>query len=119
MGQRLSRGAKISSSEWGEVFLLETEEGRSFVLKLASMLTHPLGLQSQLVCAAKSLLEIKNSKTIRVPEILYADENALVLELISASSPNWEGLSRNLGALHKVKGRSFGFTSPNWIGGTP
>jgi fructosamine-3-kinase len=57
-----------------------------------------------------------------VPEVLHADDDALILEWVEAGSPSRaaaEGFGRDLAELHAVEAPTFGAPWPGYIGSLP
>ena len=73
---------------------------------------------------ANGLRELAKAGAIRIPGVMFADENILVLEFFSSSSPFnrkifFEEFGRLFAALHHSTSMSFGFVENNYIGSTP
>ena len=71
---------------------------------------------------AKGLHELKKANAIRVPEVLFVDEDCLLLEQIHLGEQNPEFFSnfgRQLARLHQYGALRFGFPQNNYIGNTP
>lgn len=71
---------------------------------------------------ARGLKEIKDSKAIRVPEVICAHKNFLLLEFIpqqSAGSNTLTDLGHAIAKMHKHSSDHFGFNEDNFIGSTP
>jgi fructosamine-3-kinase len=71
---------------------------------------------------AEGLDWLRDAGAIRVPEVLAADGEALVLEWIEssrASVDHDERLGRELAALHRAGADAFGADAGNWIGPLP
>lgn len=67
------------------------------------------------------LRELQKPGVIRVPEVLLAHRDFLVLEYIPAGSPGrdfFERFGRQLAALHRREEKAFGFYEDNFIGAT-
>lgn len=70
---------------------------------------------------ANGLNEIKKANCIRVPEVIYADNDFILLEFINQSSPNkylFEDFGRKFALMHKFNSEYFGFYEDNFIGST-
>jgi protein-ribulosamine 3-kinase len=73
---------------------------------------------------ANGLRELAGAGAIKIPEVLFADEQILVLEFLSTLAPSnprkfFEIFGRQFAALHRHTATSFGFTENNYIGSTP
>ena len=73
---------------------------------------------------ANGLRELTKSEAIRIPKVLFADEEILVLEYLPSVTPSsrkkfFEEFGRQFARLHRSSSASFGFTEDNYIGSTP
>ncbi len=73
---------------------------------------------------ANGLHELSKAGSIRVPEVIMADDQLLLLEFLPAAPVAdrtlfFERLGRSMAALHRKTGKRFGFTENNYIGSTP
>ena len=68
------------------------------------------------------LLELVKAGVIRVPKIIHAEADFIILENISSKNKDklfWGNFGRNFAMLHKYTSVSFGFYEDNFIGSTP
>lgn len=73
-------------------------------------------------CEANGLKEIRKANKIRTPEVIWFDENYLLLEFIEEGRRGnkfWELFGNQLAVLHKFTEDKFGFFENNFIGSTP
>ena len=73
---------------------------------------------------ANGLAELSNARAIRVPKVLFVDEEVLILEYCSPSSPLnkrkfFEEFGRQFARLHQRTSDAFGYKEDNYIGSTP
>lgn len=73
---------------------------------------------------AHGLEELSKAKALRIPNVIHADHQVLILELLPVSSPSdrkkfFEEFGRQFAQLHRYKSSSFGFYEDNYIGSTP
>ena len=62
---------------------------------------------------------LKDTNTIRIPNVLYFDDDFLILEFIPPSNPNnafWEVFGQKLALMHKQTHSKFGLDFDNYIG---
>jgi len=111
----LSGGSISQSSRF------QSEDGRVFFVK-----ENNLGFFPFFKAEAQALLEIKNTQTIRVPEVitfgLTSHASFLVLEFMkegSTSNLSSAQLGQDLAQLHLVRQPFFGWEIDNCIGATP
>lgn len=70
---------------------------------------------------AQGLLALANSVSLRVPDVIYASDDFLLLEDLGnarARSDYWEGLGAGLASLHAKPQSRFGFECDNYCGST-
>ncbi|NPA37127.1 MAG: fructosamine kinase family protein [Chlorobi bacterium] len=95
--------------------IIETSSGKRFFLKTGFSNTMFLN-------EANGLKELGKPGCIKVPEVIAADRDFLLLELIvpSAQIKNfWTVFGQQFAALHRFSSSSFGFYEDNYIGATP
>jgi protein-ribulosamine 3-kinase len=71
---------------------------------------------------AHSLIELKLSNAIRVPELISVEENFILLEFISSSEKSkkfFKDFGIKFSEMHKFNHHSFGFYEDNYIGTNP
>lgn len=115
---------RIFGGDANDAFLLYLNDGRKIFLKENS-----IDNADFFRAEAEGVTAIKDTKAVRVPEILGsgADENSsyLLMEYIESSNTSkgyWEKLGTALANMHKadtekyVNGKGYGFYSDNYIG---
>ncbi|MCA9490629.1 MAG: fructosamine kinase family protein, partial [Myxococcales bacterium] len=55
----------------------------------------------------------------RVPEVLHADEDGIVLSWLEPGPPDAERLGRSIARLHQDRSGSYGSADPLWLGAVP
>lgn len=73
---------------------------------------------------ANGLQELEKAKSIRIPSVLFVDQEILILEFLPSTSPAnrnkfFEQFGRQFAQLHRFTNTSFGFYEDNYIGATP
>lgn len=53
---------------------------------------------------------------VRVPEVVWASEEGLVLEYLEPAEPDWERLARMLAALHRLRPPTYGWDDQVFLG---
>jgi fructosamine-3-kinase len=94
---------------------LLTDSGRELVLKKNTNACMSLK-------EANGLNELRKPGVIRIPEVVYADEQLLILEFIrEGSRPGsfFSDFGRQLAQMHKYSAETYGFYEDNFIGSTP
>ena len=106
-GGCISPAYKATLSDGGSVFIKESPQFPDMFEK-----------------EANGLRELMRSKAIRIPDVLHADKEVLILEYLPVSSIGsrkkfFEEFGRQLAQLHRFASSSFGFFEDNYIGSTP
>ena len=89
--------------------------GKVFFLKTGARNTN------MFLCEAHGLQELEKTAAIRVPHVFLAEKDFLLLENIEtgrATDVFFEQFGRQFAALHRYKGKEFGFYEDNFIGHT-
>ncbi len=103
-------GGCISNAE-----KLMMKSGRSFFLKSGSNVKlYP--------CEANGLRELQKASAIRVPEVILANENFILLENIVSGIPGpdfFNTFGKQFARLHHINNQRFGYYEDNFIGSSP
>ena len=98
---------------------IETKDGTRGFVKWASP---GQSIPGFFEAEAFSLSRIAQSRTIRVPRVLHATPDWLLLEWIdpgTATKETWRLLGERLAAMHQVRAAQFGWDHDNFIGTLP
>lgn len=98
-------------------YLIESESGEQLFIK-----THPSPPPQFFIKEANNLRALQATNTVRVPQVLFADDYGLILEYIAPGRENsnfWRIAAEQLAALHNTPQSSFGFLEDNYCGLTP
>ena len=71
---------------------------------------------------ANGLIELKKANAIRVPDVILAEKNFILLEFISSSNRSkffFKDFGIKFSEMHKCSSKSFGFYEDNYIGANP
>lgn len=116
----LDEKIKISNSVSGGCIadsrILQTESGKQYFLK-----THS-GAPGMFPKEGNSLKELAKSECIRVPKVILAEEDFLLIEYIKEGSRGtnfFKDFGASFALMHKYTTESFGFFEDNYIGATP
>tara|TARA_R110001583_G_scaffold99969_1_gene245569 strand:+ start:5732 stop:6604 length:873 start_codon:yes stop_codon:yes gene_type:complete len=115
-GQKVLSSKSISGGCISKAELLTFEKGSTCFMKTRCSAADVFEKE------AKGLHELKKSGAIRVPEVLYLDQDCLLLEPIHIGEQSPEFFSnfgRKLARLHQYGALRFGFPQDNYIGNTP
>lgn len=95
--------------------IIETSSGKRFFLKTGFS-------SSMFINEANGLKELRKPGCIKIPEVIAADRDFLLLELVTPGPRMknfWEVFGRQFAEMHKFTARSYGFYENNYIGATP
>jgi fructosamine-3-kinase len=98
---------------------LDLDDGTHAFLKWADRDGVPDGFFDE---ERRSLRALEATGCIRTPAVLSTDDEWLLLEWLTpghASPPTWTRLGRDLAAMHRTRGATFGWHADNWIGSLP
>ena len=80
------------------------------------------GTPGMFAAEAEGLRALAAAGAIRVPQVLAVATDALVLEMVEAAARKrdfFADFGRRFAALHRTRGKTFGFPADNFIGATP
>lgn len=111
----------ISSSSVGggciaDSKIITTQSGKKYFLKTYA------GSPGMFLNEANGLKELTKSESIRIPEVILADEDFLLLENITVGNKNPDFFSHfgtGFAKMHRYTASQFGFKENNYIGATP
>jgi len=95
---------------------ITTQSGREFFLKSGN------SGNRMFLCEANGLKELSKAQAIRVPQVIVAADDFLLLEYISQGARTndfFEKFGQSLARLHRFQADNFGFFEDNYIGATP
>ncbi len=105
-------GGCISDSQ-----ILKCASGKKYFLKVNYSQPPDMFIKE-----ANGLKELRKAEAIRIPEVMHADSNFILLECIDSSSRTknfFENFGKKIADLHRYKSDKFGLTENNYIGSTP
>ena len=105
-------GGSIATS-----YRVELENNQSLFVKVSPQ--HP----DMFIKEANGLCELRKANALRVPKIILANEEILILEFLPVSSPTnrkyfFEQFGKQFAQLHRLTSYQFGFDENNFIGST-
>ena len=107
----------ISGGCINDAKIITTKSGKSYFVKTNSNSEKDMFLKE-----ANGLRELAKANVIRVPNVIYADVNFIIIESIIPQTKAklfWENFGRDFARLHKFTSKFFGFYEDNYIGSTP
>jgi len=114
--EKITNQYSVSGGCINDARILQIDSGKQFFIK-----TNYNNLPGMFFNEANGLKELAKANAIRVPKIIYVEENFILLEAIkSASKSNnfFEDFGRRFARLHKYSDKYFGFYENNYIGST-
>ncbi len=115
LGERIVKIRALSGGSIHETSRIETESGRTYVLKESAP-------GEYFEAEADGLGELGKAGAIRVPEVRTVSKEFLIMEWIepAAKGPGFfAGFGRALARMHRVTGTRFGHARNNFIGSLP
>ncbi len=97
--------------------IIVTKSGKKFFLK-----TNFKNPTDMFLKEANGLRELTKPNVIRVPEVIYSDNELILLEIIEPGKRRndfFEDFGRKFAQLHKCNSNDYGFYENNYIGSTP
>lgn len=117
INQKVLEFKQVSGGCINDSRIIETDSGEKYFIKIS-----PSNKSDAFLKEANGLTEIKLAKVIRTPEVIYFDEDILIIEFIASSirKKNFsEEFGRRFAKMHKHYSERFGFYENNYIGSTP
>ena len=96
--------------------IISSESGKKYFLKTYA------GSPGMFLMEANGLSELSKPNAIRVPKVILADEQFLLLESIESGSKNnsfFKDFGKAFALMHKHTSEKYGFFENNYIGATP
>lgn len=113
----VKRTEALAGGSINEVKRLHLESGESLIVK-----TNRQGPRDLFLAEADSLQALAAVEAIRIPHVLHASEDFLLLEDLGSQPPGpgfHENLGQQLAQLHSHQQPVFGFSRNNYCGATP
>jgi fructosamine-3-kinase len=117
LGVKVARLTRVSGGDINDAYAAELSDGAKVFVKTRA--DAPRGMYKR---EAEGLAFLAEAHAIRVPEVLFASDQLLVLEYIERGRERADydvQLGRGLGALHKFGAPFFGHIHDNFIGNLP
>jgi fructosamine-3-kinase len=116
INETITSAQSVSGGCVADAKVITTKSGKRFFLKTQS------GGDGMFLKEAHGLQELAKAQCIRVPKVVLADKNFLLLEFIEqGSKPEnffWE-FGASFARMHRFTSAHFGFYEDNFIGSTP
>ena len=117
LNEKIVNEFSVSGGCISDAKIINTETGKHFFLKSNNNNPSKMFLNE-----ANGLKELEKSNTIRVPKVISAADDYILLEVISSSSKSkhfFEDFGRNFAEIHKHTNEQYGFYENNYIGSLP
>lgn len=115
LGADVTESAPVGGGSISRAYRCRLSVGRDVFVKTAPSGAPP-GMMEQ---ERLSLHRIAETDTVRVPEVLGAGADWLILEWLEPAKPEreqWEQLGRQLARMHRAQAGEYGWESDNFIG---
>lgn len=116
LNEKIVSGRSVSGGCINDARIITTVSLKEYFIKINSH--HP---SDMFVKEANSLSEIAKPNSIRVPKVIYATNEFILLEVINSGKRIknfWEEFGRSFAMMHKFENNCFGFYEDNYIGST-
>ena len=115
LGEKLSEMSSVGGGCIADAQIVSTRSGHKFFLKQGFS-------NGMFQKEANGLKELEKANVIKVPKVIEAGEDYLIIEHISQGarkSDFFEDFGRRFALLHRFSSENFGFYEDNFIGSTP
>jgi protein-ribulosamine 3-kinase len=115
--EKIANQYSVSGGCINDARILHTESGKKYFIK-----TNYNNLPSMFFNEANGLKELIKADVIKIPKVIYVEEDFILLEAIKASPKSnnfFEDFGRRFARLNKCSEKFFGFYENNYIGSTP
>lgn len=116
LGEKIISERQISGGCINDAEVVTCKSGKTYFVK-----TNKNAAIGMFIKEANGLRELGKADVIRVPRVIHAADDFIILENISTKTKQnlfWETFGRNFALLHKHMSDSFGFFEDNYIGST-
>ena len=107
---------RVGGGSINECWRLLLDSGKSLFLKVNNHA--PFNF---FIAESKSLEALAEQDLLRIPTVLLAQENFILMEDLGVGSPNlnyWKTVGEGLASLHSCRNSNFGFSIDNYCGST-
>ena len=113
----VSSFSSLSGGCISNAYKLRTTDSRNYLLKINENHKGDMFLKE-----ANGLIEIKKAKAIKVPDVILAEKDFILMEFINSSSRSksfFKDFGIKFSQMHKYSSPGFGFYEDNYIGANP
>ena len=113
----ISSSNSLSGGCISNAYKLKTDDSKSYLLKINENQKGDMFLKE-----ANGLIELKKANAIRVPEVILAEKDFILLEFIYSSDKSksfFKDFGVKFSEMHKNNSSAFGFHEDNYIGANP
>jgi len=115
--EKITSQYSVSGGCINDARILHTDSGKQFFIK-----SNYTNLPGMFFNEANGLKELAKANALRVPKVIYVEEDFILLEVIKSRTKSnnfFEDFGRRFARLHKYSEKIFGFYENNYIGSTP
>ena len=118
LNENVTSLSSVSGGSIAAAYRAELKSGQTLFVKASPQ--HP----DMFIKEANGLRELQKANALRVPEVIFADEELLLLEFLSVTPPTrrthfFEQFGKQFAQLHRHTAAQYGFSENNYIGSTP
>ena len=116
LSEKITGSRQVGGGCINEAQVITTQKGAKYFLKFNYSSNGDMFLKE-----ANGLNELKKAGVIRIPDVILADKEFILLEIIeqgARSKTFWEDFGRSFARMHRYSGSGFGFYEDNYIGST-
>ena len=113
----VSSFSSLSGGCISNAYKLRTTDSRNYLLKINENHKGDMFLKE-----ANGLIELKKAKAIKVPDVILAEKDFILMEFINSSSRSksfFKDFGIKFSQMHKYSSPGFGFYEDNYIGANP
>lgn len=113
LGEKIISRTSLSGGCISDASKISTSSGKSFLLKTGNKGS------DMFLKEGNGLMELRKAGSIKVPEVFFADFDFILTEFIETGSRNsnfFFEFGKQFAAMHRYKGKNFGFFEDNFIG---
>lgn len=115
LNEKIASSSPAGGGCIGDSYIIQSEKGNKYFLKKYST-------RNISTCEADGLAKIASTKKIKVPQVIWYDDQFLLMEYIQAGRRShnfFPQFGRQLAEMHKIKFEHFGYHEDNFIGSNP
>jgi len=106
----------IASGAANDIFRIGAADGQTYIVKVCKT-----SLSDVFTCEAEALNHIASTHTVETPAVIAQRDAYLIMQDLGTQAEttadvDWERFGRQVGQMHSVHSKAFGYTRDNYIG---